>query len=269
MMRVMISTLCQQGQVYSQFMLSVLECYQKSIEHKNQVAKEIIAQIPGFSAENPEHKRAFDMNMAHHTIDIGLYTQGGESLLARGRNHAAQVALTQGWDKIFFIDADEGFTWQDFVTIAGSPHPVSAGLVPLKTYPKYPLSFETSLNFLPFLEDEKYFDNGLRTLASTIKMAEGRGSAWLKVAYTGTGFLCVDVKVLAKLAETCSEYVYPNPHTGNPETHWSFFDGGPMHGQYYSEDWQFCSKARDAGFDIMVNVNVRATHTGPHQFLAG
>src|SRR3990167_11436476 len=212
-MKILVGTLCQQGQVYSNFLLSMLDVYQKSILHKNEVARQIVAQIPNFNQQDPQHKATFDTNMHHHTLDVGLYTLGGESLLARGRNHMAQVAMTEGWNKLFFIDADEGFTWENFMAIAGSPYPVAAGLVPLKTYVDYPRSFKTSLNFLPFLEDECFFVGSLRTLESTLRLARAKKSDWIKVAFTGTGFLCIDVGVFAKLAETAEEYTYPSPRT--------------------------------------------------------
>ncbi len=207
--------------------------------------------------------------MWQHTFDIGIYTLGGESLLGRGRNHIAQHALTNGWDKLLFIDSDEGFSWTDFHALVSSPHPIIAGLVPLKAYPNQPHNFQTSLNFLPFLEDEKYFDRSLRTLDSTLKMAAGHGSNLIKVAFTGTGFLCIDSSVLAKLAETEETYMYPNPNTGQCEVHWNFFGSGPIEDQYQSEDWSLCHKAREAGFDIIVDTNVRATHSGNHTFRAG
>lgn len=267
-MRVLVPVMCQQGQVYSNFLLSIVELLEKSWNHKHQCAREIIAQIPGFDQNNPEHKKIFDFNMHHHTIDIAVYALTGESLLGRGRNHCAQVALTGNFDKIFFIDADEGFTWDNFRTLAMSEHPIAGGVVPLKAYVT-PGSFETSLNFLPFLEDEIFFDDSMRTLKSTLRMARAKKSTWLEVAFTGTGFLCVDTKVFAKLAETSAEYIYPNPKTGVSEVHWSFFDGGPMDQRYLSEDWSLCDKARNAGYKIMINSDVRVNHTGPHQFVAG
>lgn len=267
-MKVLVGTLFNQSMLHSNFHRSMMDVYQQSIVNKNEVARQIMSQIPNFSAANPEHKQTFDLNMNHHTFDIGEYSLGGESLLARGRNHIAQVALTGGWDKLLFVDSDEGFTWADFTTLATAPYPVAAGLVPLKAYP-IPGTFETSLNFLPFQEDEIFFDDSLRTLKSTLRMARAKKSPWIEVAYTGTGFLCVDVAVFAKLAETTPEYIYPNPNTQQPEVHWAFFDGGPMHDQYFSEDWSFASKCRDSGFKVMVNVNVRASHVGPHQFVAG
>lgn len=238
-------------------------------QHKQEVYKRIIAQIPGFTESNPEHVNTLRASLAKHTFDIGVYTLGGESLLGRGRNHIAQVALSRGWDKLFFIDADGGWSWNDFHALVSSPHPIIAGVVPLKTYPNAPHNFETSLNYLPFLEDEVYFNNSLRTLSSTIKMAEAHGSHQVKVAFTGTAFLCIDVSVLAKLAETTPEYIYPNPESGQPETHWDFFGGGPVEEMYQSEDWAFCHKAREADYEIVVDTNVRLQHVGTHCFRAG
>jgi len=282
--------MCQQGQIYSTYWLSTIEALKQSITYNSEVYKridqelagKIMALIPNFNIANPEHaklladsrnhplnQQSFTQAYQQQSLELSFYALGGESLLARGRNHAAQVALTEGYDKIFFIDCDEGFTWQDFLTMVQAPYPVAAGVVPLKAYTT-PGSFETSLNFLPFEEDELFFDDSLRTLKSTLRMARAKKTPWLKMAFTGTGFMCIDVSVFAKLAETADEYIYPNPRTGQSEVHWSFFDGGPMDERYLSEDWKLCDQIRNKlGIDIMVNVNVRATHTGPHMFVAG
>lgn len=288
-MRVLIPAICQQGQVYSNFWVSTLEITKQSMAYNQEIYKKIdqelsskiMMQIPGFDISKPEHQKlladsrnhpaniqAFTQAYQRESVDVSFYVLGGESLLARGRNHAAQVALTQGFDKLFFIDCDEGFTWNDFLTIVKAPYAVAGGVVPLKTFP-IPGSFETSLNFLPFQEDEMFFDDSLRTLKSTIRMSRAKKSKWLKVAFTGTGFLCIDTSVFMKLAETCEEYVYPNPQTGQSTVHWSFFDGGPLDDRYFSEDWSFIEKCRAIGYDCMINVDVRPTHTGPHLFVAG
>jgi len=190
-----------------------------------------------------------------------LYTMSQESLLPRGRNHIAQVAMKEKHDKLLFIDADTGWQPEQFMEIIASPFPIVAGCVPLKTYP-------TSLNFLPFKEDDKYFVNNIRSPEGLRKMREAYGKAEIPVAFTGTAFLCIDVSVLMKLSETQETYQYPNPFTGETETHWDFFGGGPMHGTYYSEDWAFCKKAREAGFDVRINADVIVNHVGTHVFQA-
>lgn len=288
-MKILIPALCQQGQVYSSYWLSTVECLKQSISYNSELYRKlqaeldtkIAAQIPLFDPAKPEHQKlladsrnipqnvqAFQEAYQRESVELSFYALGGESLLGRARNHCAAVALTEGYDKIFFVDSDEGFTWNDFLTLAKSPYPVAGGVVPLKAY-VIPGSFETSLNFLPFQEDEMFFDDSLRTLKSTLRMARAKKSRWLKVAFTGTGFLCVNTSVFATLAETSEEYIYPHPKTGIPQVHWSFFDGGPLNNTYLSEDWSACDKMRNAGFEIMINVDVRANHTGPHQFVAG
>lgn len=250
-------------------MLSILDTYNATAVHKSQTYQQLKAQTPGFDEKNPQHMMGMQQALHKFTYDVGLYTLGGESLLARARNHMAAVCLQQGFDKLFFIDADTGWNWDQFKAIVDSPHPITAGVVPLKTYVDFPRTFKTSLNFLPFQEDEKYFTRAVRDLEGTIKMAEGHGSPLVKVAFTGTGYLCIDSSVFLKMAETAAPFLYPDPQTGETTTHWSFFDGGPINETYMSEDWQFIAAARNAGFDSYIHTDIRLTHTGPQTFVAG
>lgn len=268
-MRVLIGTPCGGGQLTVQYMLSLLDAYNQCAQHKQFIQSEIIKQSPGFDAKNPQHLQGLQITLNQHTYDIGIYTMSGESLLARGRNHMAATALRQGWDKILFIDSDEGFTWDDFKNVVSSPHPITAGVVPLKTFIDMPRSFRTSLNYLPFADDEKYYERSIRDLAGMERHALGVGSPLLKVAFTGTGFMCIDSKVLMHMAETAPHYLYPDPANGQVQSHWSFFDGGPIKATYYSEDWALCQKARELGYDIVIDTRVRITHTGNHTFRAG
>lgn len=265
-MRVLCGTLAGNGFVHVPYFLSALQAAGQASQNKQLVANEIIKQIPNFNIENPAHERDLRANLHHHSVDLGFYLLQQESLISRGRNHVAYHCLLNGYDKILFIDSDQGFTFDNILALVKSPHPIIAGLVPLKAYFDYPNSFKTSLNFLPFQEDEKYFTGAVRDLAGTVAMAKGHGSNLIKVAFTGTGFLCIDKSVLMKLAETTDEYLYPDPATRESSTHWSFFDGGPIDGKYLSEDWQFINKCREIGYDIYVDTNVRLTHVGQHTY---
>ena len=267
-MRVLIGTPAGGGEVTVQYFLSALDTYMRVEALKKDVSQQIINQIPNYSESDPAHRATHAQMMKTHSLDIGFYTLSAESLLARGRNHIAAMTLYGGWDKLFFIDADTGWTFDQFFRLVSSPHPLTAGVVPLKTYPEYPNTFRTSLNFLPFQEDEKHFVDARRYLDATKKMAMAHGQDHVKVAFTGTGYLCIDRKVLMTLVETAKTYRYPNPQTGQPMTHWDFFDGGAINEQYFSEDWSFCDKARKAGFDVVIDTSVLLTHTGTHTFRA-
>lgn len=249
--------------VTTQYMLSYLEMTLSSIKVKQQIYLNTKLQV---REKNPLlSEESLDLtarqNAEINGPDIGIYTMANEALLPRGRNHCAQVAMMQKWDKLFFIDADAGWNWNHFAKIVQSKHPLIAGVCPLKTYP-------ISLNFLPFAQDEKYFINAQRSVEGMKKMAEAHGSVEVSVPFVGTAFMCIDVSILKNLAETCLPYKYPNPHSGEQETHWDFFNCTPVNGIYMSEDWGFCHRARQAGYEVKINTEVIINHTGTHTFRA-
>lgn len=259
MMRVMVGTPCGGGVATVQYMLSMLDSFSQCQLHKQEIARQIIQQSPGFNHGNPVHLQGLQAALHKHSYELMLYTLAGESLVQRGRNHIAQQALAHGVDKLMFIDADTGWTWDQLKTILDSPHPIIAGLVPLKIYP-------ISLNYLPFAEDENHFQGAVRGLDGTRKLAESRGSNVFKVPFVGTAFMCIDTKVLIKMAETTDHYFYPNPVNGEPLSHWDFFHVGSIVDTFLSEDWSFCDKARKLGFDVHVDSSVLLNHTGNHTF---
>lgn len=194
-------------------------------------------------------------------FDIGLYTLTHEALISRGRNHCAQVALKGNWDKLFFIDADAGWSFEQFMAVATSPHDVTAGTCPLKTYP-------ISLNYLPFKDDEHFYKDAVRSIESLRAMRAGHKDPLIKVPFVGTAFMAITTKALRKLTEVVEPYQYPNPTNGQNETHWDLFPTKPIKKMYMSEDWGFCNLARENGIDVYIHADVCITHTGSHTFRA-
>lgn len=269
--RVLIATPCGQGVLTTNFLASYVATMTSLEIPRNLILRDLMLCERNLQAGTlpkefiPEAIQRRDQLAAQPTYEVGLYTLAMESLLARGRSHCAQKAMVEGWDKLFFIDSDEGWSPEQFKAIIDSPFPITCGAVPLKTYP-------IVLNFLPFKADqEKYWANwnGLKTPEGMWLMSYDKGR-YIKVARAGTGFMCIDVKVLKKLAERARHYQYPNPGTGFNETHYSLFEEGTRPGQddYYSEDWAFCAMAQEAGYDIVVDTEVVVQHRGEHVFSA-
>jgi hypothetical protein len=220
--------------------------------------------VPYFTSFMATFERILALNQSlkpEAQIQVGIYTLTHEALISRGRNHIAQVALQQGWDKLFFIDADAGWTPDQFLAVATAPVDIIAGTCPLKTYP-------ISLNYLPFKDDEHYYQDAIRSVESLAAMRAGHASQLIKVPFVGTAFMCISGHVLRRLAEVAEPYQYPNPATGNLETHWDFFQTKPVKKMYMSEDWGFCHMARECGFDVYIHADVVITHTGAHTFRA-
>jgi len=200
-----------------------------------------------------------DKRKGKRPIDLGLYTLGNESLISRGRNHIAAQAMYQRWDKLLFIDSDQGWTFEQFQKIVDSDKPIIGGVSPLKTLP-------IALNFLPKENDETYFKDRMRSYESLLAMREGHKQAEINIGYIGTGFLCIDVKVLLKLSEFAEPFRYPSPKTGQLMTHWDFFPTRPYKKRSVSEDWGFVNLAREHGFEPWINADVVVTHTGQMTF---
>jgi hypothetical protein len=141
------------------------------------------------------------------------------------------------------------------MSVAMTNYDLCAGACPLKVLP-------ISLNYLPFQDDEHYYRDAIRSMDSLIKMRQGHNKQYIPVAFIGTAFMCLSRKLLLKCAEASDEYQYPNPSTGHMYTHWNMFDTRPMHDKFMSEDWSMCYRARELGFDVMLNADVVIEHVG-------
>lgn len=260
--RILIGTPAGGGQVTVQYMLSLFDIYQQValIKHNIFIRNEL-RKAKAANLMNEQNAQMLSQLEAMNLIDfeIGIYTLSNESLLTRGRNHIAAVAIRGGWDKLFFIDADAKFNFEMFSKIVLSPYDFAAAPCPLKMLPIH-------LNFLPFQDDEHYYPDRIRTVDSLLRMREGHKSNWVSVAFIGTAFMCLSRKVLLAMAENSEEYQYPNPSTGHLHTHWNMFATKPMHGKFMSEDWYACEIARSLGFDVMMNCDVCISHVGTMVF---
>lgn len=257
-LRVLIGTPAGGGQVSVQYMLSLLDTYQNVTRIKQQIfMRNNLRAARDKGLINEENLGLLQQLEALNLVDldIGLYTLSNESLLTRGRNHIAAVAIRQGWNKLFFIDADARWNFQQFLSVVTSPHDFTAGACPLKVLP-------ISLNFLPFQDDEHFYKDAIRSVDSFLKMKEGHEKKYVPVAYIGTAFMCLSRKVLLALAKASEEYQYPNPSTGHLHTHWNIFAAKPMHGKFMSEDWYACDLARSLGYDVMMDTDVIISHVG-------
>lgn len=258
-LRILIGTPCGGGKVSSQYLGSLLDTYQNLMGIKKNVFirdnLRIGKQQGGLSPSQAELLGKLEaLNMID--IEIGLYTLSQESLLCRGRNHIAAVAIRGGWDKLFFIDADAKWNFDQFMRVAMQNEDFVAGACPVKVLP-------ISLNYLPFKDDIKYHTDNARSVDSMLRTREGHGeNPMFPVSNIGTAFMCLSRKVLLKCAEDAAEYLYPNPQTGHLHTHWNMFDTRVCEGKFMSEDWSMCDRARKLGFNVMLNSDVIISHVG-------
>lgn len=204
--------------------------------------------------------------LRERNVRADIFTLGKESLIARARNTCAEYALNNGYDCIFFIDADLRWTPEDFLRVFDSDKSIIGGTYPLKTFP-------LMINFNPLNEQREEF--GRRRgqdeyFAFIKKYAQANGE--VEVAHIPTGFMLIDCSVLRDL-ETKTEikkYVTHHHETGVTKHYAEFFPCGPAgDGLYKSEDWAFCEIANYFGHKIYLQTKSICSHTGTHEYGLG
>lgn len=209
--------------------------------------------------------RTWDTLKAEKQWHPTLFTVDSDSLISRARNRCANVALNGGFDCLLFIDSDIIFTPEHVKLLLDSDKDIIGGTYPLKTFPVMP-----NLNPLP----EHYDLYGpKRNMATFHEYANkyGNEKGEVEVMHCPTGFLKINTSVFEKLKESRPRYT--SRSAGDPELH-EFHDyfpirvvpppDNPKASIYETEDWGFCSIARDAGFKVYLQTKVRLSHIGQH-----
>lgn len=190
-------------------------------------------------------------------ISVEVYFLKNESCIGRARNNCASYAMRGGFDKLMFIDADQAWTPEDFARLLSSKRDIVGGTYCKKTLP-------WDLNFTPLSEHtEAHFPDGVKSAERFRKFAEAAEEGGeIEVKHLPTGFLLVSVSVLEALKEGCPSYYAKDHQHAEVQEHWDLFPTGVLAGSYESEDFFFCSIAREAGFPAYLNTKVIVDHLG-------
>ncbi len=176
--------------------------------------------------------------------------------VARSRNNLAAAFLESDCDVIFFLDNDIIIEPRHFdriikrftmplapvtleETLSGSTAQ-TIGIV-CALYPKKQAVLDWVVNYLPGEQPD----------------AEG----YMRVKHAGTGAMAISRAML-------QDFIKKNPkieYRGDPAPDAVRWDLFPMHaedGRYDSEDWKFCNRARDAGWEVWVDTRSQLRHVG-------
>lgn len=168
------------------------------------------------------------------------------------RSQLASDALEQGFEELFWIDSDIGFTVDDFDRLRAHDLPLVCGL-----YPK------------------KLKEGGLAAILSddTEELVFGEHGGLIEIKWAGTGFLytkrCVydDIKVKLALPDcmigkksTINPYFMPfvikySQGNGDKDTY-----------LYLGDDTSFCERARQVGYKVYADTTIRLDHIGKYRY---
>lgn len=187
------------------------------------------------------------MNLKEELTQQGIRNewliQWNESAVHRARNTLAKTFLETDYEYMMFLDADIEFTPADVAQLwnvaLGEEAGIAVGVYPMKKMGA-PYAAWTKDGFVdditPFREP-------------------------MKVDYAGTGFMLIKRSVFEDLKSPEIQY-----ETTKGETAWQFFDFPLIDGIELSEDYSFCRKAREKGYEIWMDPTIRLIHHGTYGY---
>lgn len=170
---------------------------------------------------------------------------GGYAAIDQGRNQMSTDALIDGFEETLWIDSDVAFNPDDVERLRRHGLPMVCGIYPQK---------------------------GKRALAchiamETPKVVFGQQGGLTELLYAGTGFLLIRREVYLAIQQKL-QLPMCNERFGHPMI--PFFH--PMvrpieDGHWYlAEDYSFCERARQCGFQIYADSSIRLWHIGMYRY---
>jgi len=178
---------------------------------------------------------------------VRVVRRRGTSAIDVARNEMASEAVHDGYESIFFIDADIGFEPLDALRLLARPEPVVAGVYAKKGNRSFACEFANGVTDVLFGPNAP----GL-----------------VPLRYAAAGFLRVRTRVLRRMAD---ELRLPLCNADRGRGVWPFFmplivpqgEGGL---RYLGEDWAFSHRLGLVGVTAMADTSIRLYHWGRYSF---
>lgn len=172
--------------------------------------------------------------------------RGGDCFVQKVRNKLATDFIKNfpGTDNFFFLDDDIGWPPEKALEFIESDKDIIAGIYPKKS-------------------EELDFPVSLAADMDTGELIE-RDGLYLAQSVPG-GFMRIKRRVLEKLAETSTTFMDfdLDNGVGVGKKYYYLFEAGPgPDGWFWGEDFSFCQKAIQAGFEIWVDPDIKFDHRG-------
>jgi hypothetical protein len=176
-------------------------------------------------------------------ITAGIMVRPGDCFVDKARNKLVTDFLRDFPDtqNFFFLDDDIGWEAEAAVKFIRRPEDILAGAYPKKAETR---DFPVTLAW-----DE-----------STGDLIESQGLHLAVMA--PTGFMRIKRHVLEALTAKAEMFEDITPDGDYASYHYVFESGRGYDGRYWGEDYTFCRKAKEAGFNIWVDTDIHFKHQG-------
>lgn len=182
------------------------------------------------------------MNLKEELTKVGLphdwLIGWNESLVHRARNEMTATFLKSGHSHMMWLDADIEFDPEGVANLWNMQADVAVGFYAMKR-----------------------LNNPIAAWCSG-KLVDLKdcSSQPFEVDYAGTGFMLIRRDVIETLVEKAEKYDGPNGEVP------LLYDTKIHNGIFESEDYNFCRKAREAGFKIIGDPSIKLGHYGQFRY---
>ena len=191
---------------------------------------------------------SFCVKAMQHGVDIQICNISGCSVVSRVRNLIACDFLSSDCTDLMFIDSDINFDADDIFRLLAWTSEPNKGIV--AGIPVARKKGKTYISTLETDEDENILMNYM---------------GLVKAKRVATAFMMIRREVFEKLREKHPEWVYHDEKKVGDEMI-AFFDFALKDGQYIGEDYLFCDRARELGFEVWIDPTIKLGHMGMNEF---
>jgi len=166
------------------------------------------------------------------------------SLLCAERNRLVQDFLESNCTHMLCVDSDLGWPAQCIIAMLSKDLPFIAGVYPARIGN----GMDKSFLFRPVYKED-----------GTLVVNQEKGV--IKMEYIPAGFMLLKREVFEKMIETHSHTKFVPKDQKSPSGY-ALFNTEIWDGEFWGEDFVFCRRAREAGFDIWVDPLIQFDHSG-------
>lgn len=182
-----------------------------------------------------------------HGIDVHIGSICGCSVVSRARNLLVKDFLDSDATELLFIDSDINFEPEDILRLMAWGTDTRKGIVAA-----VPRVRDVNPVYIANLD---YDENRELTM---------NRMGLVRAEHVATAFMWVNRKVFEDLVEAHPEWTYWDKRAGKDLS--AIFDFKVTREGYIGEDFLFCDRAREAGYEVWIDPTITLGHMGVQEY---
>jgi len=182
-----------------------------------------------------------------HGIDVHIGSICGCSVVSRARNLLVRDFLDSDATELLFIDSDINFEPEDILRLMAWGTDTRKGIVAA-----VPRVRDVNPVYIANLD---YDENHELTM---------NRMGLVRAEHVATAFMWVNRKVFEDLVEAHPEWTYWDKRAGKDLS--AIFDFKVTREGYIGEDFLFCDRAREAGYEVWIDPTITLGHMGVQEY---